>query len=117
MLGEGVLQLCCYTLWHISLSNITKHIIPEGWGIHRGTLVHRLSSFPSSGHRLNWMRTESHSVVRFSVDLIGKFDLVLSNLVCNKNMWKELNSRTEVPLHIERVPYDTAFKFLLKQLE
>lgn len=41
--------------------------------------VHKLDSFHTSGHEQSWVTTELNSMVRFSDDLMGKFDQVLSS--------------------------------------
>lgn len=46
-------------------------------GYYRGVLVSELSPFHESGHKPNWTETKSNVIVRFGVDLLGKFDWVL----------------------------------------
>lgn len=54
--------------------------------------------FPRFWLQTESMRTESNSVVRFTVDLIGKFDSVLSQFSLQSESWRELSSWTEVAL-------------------
>lgn len=67
-----------------------------------GTLAHELTmSFHDKGCKPHWTRTESKPMVRFTVDLMGKFDSALVQFSLQPELWRELSTWTKVPLFTE----------------
>lgn len=57
-----------------------------------GTLVYELNSFHNSGRKLNWMSTESNSMVSFNVYLKGKFGRLLGKAIQQRILYNEYDS-------------------------